>query len=95
VADLESIAKPAASVRRFSTDSSDAIRTLVAQWNNVATELRHRGADSGLARAYELCAQELETALADQDSRLLSVKEAAALTGRNRDTIHKAIVTEA
>src|SRR4051812_21493489 len=65
VPSLERIAKAAASLRSVG-DGSDAIRTLVPHWNNVAKELRYRGAESGLARAYELCAQELEAALADQ-----------------------------
>ena len=71
--------------------TADPIRGLVAQWNGLASELRYRGADGGLARAYELCAEELRAALAYRDGRLLSVSEAAALTGRHRDTISKAL----
>ena len=71
--------------------SSDPIRALVTLWNSLATQLRYRGAAEGIARAYELCAQELEATLGQRDSRLLSISEAAALTGRHRDTIGKAV----
>src|SRR5690348_14137830 len=72
---------------------SDPIRALVTHWNSVATQLRYRGAADGVARAYELCAQELEALLGQRDSRLLSISEAAALTGRHRDTIGKAVAS--
>ena len=72
-------------------EAADPLRALVAQWNTVAKQLRYRGAEEGLARAYEVCAQELEVALASRDSRLVSISEAAALTGRHRDTIGKAV----
>jgi hypothetical protein len=75
----------------FTTETPDAIRVLVTEWNDLAREFRYRGVDEGLARSYELCAQQLRAALAAQDSRLLSVSEAAALTGRHRDTISKAL----
>ena len=72
-------------------EAADPIRALVPQWSAVAKQLRYRGAEEGLARAYEVCAHELELALASRDNRLLSISEAAALTGRHRDTIGKAV----
>lgn len=90
--ELEIPTGDAASYSRSSAvDAADTIRPLVAQWSAVAKQLRYRGAEEGLARAYEVCAHELELALARRDSRLLSISEAAALTGRHRDTIGKAV----
>ena len=79
----------------FLAGASDAIRSLVAEWKAAGKDLRHWGAEEGLARAYERCAQQLESALAIVDNGLLSVREAVALTGRHRDTIGKAIANGA
>ena len=64
-------------------------------WRARADDLRRYAAAEEAAQAYEVCAQELTASLSEQFSRLLSVKEAALLTGRHRDTIGNAIATGA
>jgi hypothetical protein len=56
-----------------------------------AADLRRWAAADGAACAWERAADELEKVLRAEDDQLLSVVQAAVMTGRHRDTIGAAI----
>lgn len=68
-----------------------SLAQLPLTWRERAAHVRRWTADEGAARAYELVAQELDEYLAEQADQLYTIAEAAALVGRHRDTIGKAV----
>jgi hypothetical protein len=73
------------------TNTPTPLDELPASWRARATELRRWAAADGAASALERAAEELEQRLAQEAGQLLNVAQAAALTGRHRDTIGGAI----
>ncbi len=70
--------------------STTAATTLPAVWRTRA-ELFRDHAEEPLARVYEKCATELEEALQEQDERLLSLQEAAELSGYSADHLGRLV----
>ena len=66
-------------------------KDLPPMWRARATELRRWAADNGAATAFELAADELEQASRVEADTLLTVAQAAALTGRHPDTVGSAV----
>src|SRR5687768_11770501 len=64
---------------------------LPALWRAQANELRRLAAAECAARAYEDAAAQLEEVNSQRDDELLSVRDAAALVGKHRDTIGNAL----
>ena len=64
---------------------------LASTWRTRAAELRRVADAEGAARALESAAAELDATLASESDRLLTIREAAALTGRAPETLRKAI----
>ncbi len=67
--------------------------TLSSRWRNHAEFFRDH-ADESVARAYEKCAEELNEALQEQDERLLSLQEAAELSGYSPDHLGRLVRAE-
>jgi hypothetical protein len=72
-------------------EQAQSIDNLAAWWRVRAAELRRLAAAEGPATAYERAADELEAALLAEGDKLLTVSQAAALTGRHPDTVGSAI----
>ena len=72
-----------------STPQETPIAGLVARWNSRSQELAPYS--DAAAVAWRRAAEELAECLAEDGDRLLSVAEAALMTGRHRDTIGNAI----
>ena len=64
---------------------------LAATWRTRAAELRRIADAEGAARALESAAADLDATLAAESDRLLTIREAAALSGRAPETLRKAI----
>ncbi len=64
--------------------------TLSARWRTRAKLFRDH-AEEPLALAYEACATELDKALQEQDDRLLSLQEAAELSGYSADHLGRLV----
>jgi hypothetical protein len=67
------------------------LHELPTSWRALAGDVRRWAAAEGAATAYERAADELESALHAEGDKLVTVAEAAALSGRHPDTIGGAI----
>jgi hypothetical protein len=72
-------------------EQTQSIDNLAARWRARAAELRRWAAAEGAATALERAAEELEHTLRVEGDNLLTVTQAAVLTGRHPDTIGSAI----
>jgi hypothetical protein len=79
--------------RRTVSTPTLLLSQLPTEWRARAVELRRWAAAEGAASALECAANELEECLAQEADQLLNVAQAAAQTGRHRDTIGTAIRT--
>lgn len=70
---------------------SPALAALAVQWREEADRLRVRYQDEARARMLDLCAGELETALRDDAHRLVTLDEAAELSGFQADSLRKMV----
>ncbi len=61
-----------------------------SRWRNRAKDFRDH-AQEPLARAYEICATELDEWLREQDERLVDLQEAATLSGYSADHLGRLI----
>ena len=66
------------------------IRNLSKSWRELAQIFRNH-ADKPLALAYEKCASELEEALSEEGDRLLTLREAAEMSGYSADHLGRAV----
>jgi hypothetical protein len=60
-------------------------------WRQRAAQLRDWADASSAARAWELAAQELEAALKAEDDKLLTLAQAAALSGYSTDSLRRMV----
>ena len=64
--------------------------TLSSRWR-IRAKLFRDHADEGVARAYEKCATEFDEALHEREDRLLSLQEAAELSGYSADHLGRLV----
>jgi hypothetical protein len=81
----------ASAPRAAITLDAPPLAQLPEAWRARATELRRLAAADGAARAWECAAQELAAALAQQADELLSLAEAAEISGYHPDSLGRLI----
>jgi hypothetical protein len=80
-------------VRRRTQDPKNIapVRELVARWRERAEDLRLWAAAEGAAKALESAADELDSALRDEDNQTLSLAEASRRSGYTADHLGRMV----